>query len=329
MGNLEILKGKRKNPKKFFLFLLSLFLSPFIVFCQQNQEDILRFFDYRSENLSYSLKLLSEEENLKIYELEFTSFVKSGYSENDRVHCFYFRPESSLKIPAIIIIHGYKARKLKIEKDIARKIARRKMAGIVFILPYHSLRKPKNITSGKFFISDDLKKVRETFRQSIIDIRCLIDWLEKREEIDGKRIGIIGISLGAIIANLAMGIDERLRAGVSVLGGGNFPEILRKSVLTIPLKIKMIWRGIDKETLGQNLAIIDPVTFSYRNRPRKVLMINGRLDLIIPPSCARDLWEALGKPEIKWLWSGHYSVLFIKEKIIRESLDYLERELKK
>lgn len=315
--------------KILFISSLSLFFYIHTVFCNQNPEDIPNFYNYSSEGIAFNLKLSSQEKNLKIYELEFRSFVNSGFPENDKVRCFYYKPETDYRIPAIIIIHGYKARKLKIEKEIARKVAQRKMAGIVFILPYHSLRKPKNISSGKFFISDDLIKVRETFRQTIIDIRCLIDWLEKRDEIDRERIGIMGISLGAIVTNLAMGVDERIRAGVSVLGGGNFPEILWKSILTIPLKIKLLYKGINKKTLSQNLEIIDPITFSYRNRPRRVLMINGRLDLILPPSCAEDLWEALGKPEIKWLWSGHYSVLFIKNKVIRESLDYLERELKK
>ncbi len=304
-----------------FLFLVLPILS-------SSFRDIPSFFDYSSEKINFSLKSLWEEKNLKIYKLEFPSFVKSGYPENDLVHSFYYKPEVDYRIPVVIIVHGYKARKLKIEKEIARKLAERNMAGIVFVLPYHSLRKPKNLSSGKYFISDDLHKVRETFRQTVIDIRCLIDWLEKREEIDRERIGIMGISLGAIISNLAMGVDERIKVGVSILGGGNYPKLLWKSILTFPLKLKLISRGITPEIVAQNLEVIDPLTFSYRNHPRNVFMINGKLDLIIPPSCARDLWEALGKPKIKWLWSGHYSVIFIKNRIIKESLDFLEEQFK-
>ncbi len=313
--------------KRFLIFLICFFLSlTSIIFC--SQRDILDFFSYSSENISFKLKFLSEERNLKIYELEFPSFIRSGYPENDIVHSFYFKPEADFKVPAVIIIHGYKARKLKIEKEIAKKLAERKIAGVVLVLPYHSSRKPKNLSSGKYFISDDLQKVRETFRQTIVDIRCLIDWLEKRDEIDGKRIGIMGTSLGAIIANLAMGVDDRIKAGVSVLGGGNYPKLLWKSLLTIPLKIKLILHGINPKIISHNLDIIDPISFSYRNRPRNVFMINGRLDLIIPPSCAKDLWEALGKPRIKWLWTGHYSIILIKNRVIKESLEYLEEQLK-
>lgn len=313
-----------KGFKKFLVFF---FLSlPSIIFC--SHRDIIDFFSYSSENIYFKLKLLSEEGNFKLYELESPSFLKSGYPENDTVHCFYFKPEADFKVPAVIIIHGYKAKKLKIEKEIAKKLALRKIAGVVLVLPYHSSRKPGNLSSGKYFISDNFQKVRKTFRQTIVDIRCLIDWLEKRDEIDGKRIGIMGISLGAIIANLAMGVDDRIKAGVSVLGGGNYPKLIRRSFLTIPLKIKLFLRGINSKIMSQNLNIIDPISFSYRNRPRNVFMINGRFDLIVPPSCARDLWETLGKPKIKWLWTGHYSVLLIKDRIINESLDYLEECLK-
>ncbi len=322
----------RKNSKaKNFLSSIELFISLSLalpLFLFSFPQDILSFFDYSSEKIAFNLKIVSEEKNLKIYELEFPSFVKSAYLENDLVHSFYYKPEVDSKIPAVIIIHGYKARKLRIEKDIARKLAERKIAGIVFVLPYHSSRKPKNLSSRRYFISDDLQRVRETFKQTIIDIRCLINWLEKRKEIDGERIGIMGISLGAIISNLAMGVDERIKVGVSVLGGGNFQDLLWKSILTIPLKIKLISWGINKKMLAQNLGIIDPITFSHRNRPRNVFMINAKLDLIVPLSCAEDLWEALGKPKIKWVWSGHYSVIFMKNRIIKESLDYLEEHLK-
>lgn len=313
-------KGSLSFVIYLFLFLLS------IIFC--SQKDILDFFSYSSENTSFKLKFLSEERNLKIYELEFPSLFRSGYPENDIVHCFHFKPEANFKVPAVIIIHGYKARKLKIEKEIAKKLAERKIAGVVLVLPYHSSRKPRNLSSGKYFISDDFQKVRETFRQTIVDIRCLIDWLEKGMRLTGKEFGIIGISLGAIIANLAMGVDDRIKAGVSVLGGGNYPKLLWRSFLTIPLKIRLLLHGLNLKIVSQNLDIIDPISFSYRNRPRNVFMINGRLDLIIPPSCAMDLWEALGKPKIKWLWSGHYSVLLIKNRIINESLNYLEEHLK-
>jgi len=312
--------------KSFINSIILLISLPLLVF--PSQRDILEFFNYSSKNIDFNTKFLSEEKNLKIYKVEFPSFVRSGYPENDIVHCFYYMPKKDFKVPAVIIIHGYKAKKLKIEKEIAKKLAERGMAGLVFVLPYHSLRKPKNLASGEYFIHDDLQKVRETFRQTIIDIRCLIDWLEGREEVDRERVGIIGISLGAIISNLAMGIDDRIKAGVSVLGGGNYPKLLWESLLTIPLKMKLIFKGINSKMIGQNLDIIDPITFSYRNKPRNVLMINGRLDPIIPPSCAKDLWEALGKPKIKWFWCGHYSILLIKNKVIEESLDYLEENLK-
>jgi len=36
-------------------------------------------------------------------------------------------------------------------------------------------------------------------------------------------------------------------------------------------------------------------------------MMNGSNDRVIPPECAKALWERAGKPEIIWWDADHYS----------------------
>lgn len=43
------------------------------------------------------------------------------------------------------------------------------------------------------------------FRNAVLNIRRLIDWAETVDEIDAARIGVVGFSVGASVANVAMG----------------------------------------------------------------------------------------------------------------------------
>jgi dienelactone hydrolase len=49
----------------------------------------------------------------------------------------------------------------------------------------------------------------------IWDIVRLVDYLQTRPEVDGERLGIIGLSMGAELTMYGMILDERLNAGVS------------------------------------------------------------------------------------------------------------------
>ena len=69
----------------------------------------------------------------------------------------------------------------------------------------------------------------EGYRMSVIELRQIVDWVRSRPEINHEQIAVMGISLGGFISAIAMGIDERLRAGVFIAMGGNSEVITWKS----------------------------------------------------------------------------------------------------
>jgi esterase/lipase len=49
------------------------------------------------------------------------------------------------------------------------------------------------------------------------------------------------------------------------------------------------------------------------NKTRRLLMINGLYDEVMPGKFTMELWEALGRPKIKWYPCAHVtSILFVK-----------------
>jgi len=76
--------------------------------------------------------------------------------------------------------------------------------------------------------------------------------------------------------------------------------------------------------LGESLLPIEPLSFAGRNRPRRVLMINGYYDVVIPRSSALNLWEALGKPPIIWTNSGHASLFLAWDDVVETAFAFLQ-----
>ena len=66
----------------------------------------------------------------------------------------------------------------------------------------------------------------------------------------------------------------------------------------------------------------DPLAFAPRLKGKRVFMMAGKVDDVIPPDCARALWEAAGRPPICWYDCGHYSAVGFLLPGIRRTVDF-------
>ena len=57
------------------------------------------------------------------------------------------------------------------------------------------------------------------------------------------------------------------------------------------------------------LAPVDPLTCAANLKNRKLLMIAGKGDELVPPPMARALWKASGEQKIIWYDCTHYGAV--------------------
>jgi dienelactone hydrolase len=197
--------------------------------------------------------------------------------------------------------------------------ARRGISTAVMTLPYHRERRHPGKSPGGPYVNDDPRRQRQALEQAVADVATIVSWLREQPAVDPDRIGITGISLGALITHLAMGQDSRLVAGVAMLGGGNLPCVQK-------YRPRLITRRLGGRFDDQEMALmkpVDPLTYADQNQPRQVLMFEGARDWIFPPRCAEGFWEALGRPPIIWLDAGHIVPVRIEASAARTSAAYL------
>jgi hypothetical protein len=85
--------------------------------------------------------------------------------------------------------------------------------------------------------------------------------------------------------------------------------------------------GRTKADLKALTAPLDPLTYADRLVGKRLLIMAGNVDEVVPPSAARALWEASGKPPIRWLDCGHYSAAGYLLPALREAVDFFAAEV--
>lgn len=291
--------------------LLALFGSVVVAQTQPSSEEWFRYTPQPVQAEVLTLNTTAENVHLLV---KFASLISTPeYPQNQTVYAEVFIPrQTETQMPAVIILHSWGVQKPDIELSLARSLARRGFVTAVMTLPYHIQRTPGGYLSGELMIVPDADHMRDTMRQAALDVRRLVDWLQAQPQIAQDKLGIVGISLGAIISALVLGVEPRLKSGVLVLGGANLAHVLWRSPLTMNVRGELRSKGIGYEQLRREMEPVEPLTFLRGQYGERVLMINGRYDMVIPREDALALRNALGQGPILWLNTGHYGPALVR-----------------
>jgi dienelactone hydrolase len=261
------------------------------------------------------------------HSLSFPSAMETKYAENNTVPLRILTPaQATGPVPVVILLHYWGARDLKVERALAAELNRHNIAAVILTLPYHLSRTPPSFESGELSLEPDPDALIRNLTQSVWDVRRATDWIASRPEFDQSRIGIAGSSLGAVVAALAYGIDQRLVDASFVLGGADIAHIIWNSSRTVRAREMLRRRGYTEEKLRQALAPVEPLKY-LRNRQTGVsFVIAARYDTVVPRGSSDKLIHALGNPKTLFVETGHYGGIFVERRLLREVGNFFSAE---
>lgn len=133
---------------------------------------------------------------------------------------------------------------------------------------------------------------REIVSQTVFDLRRAVDFIETQKNLDAKRIGYYGVSLGGIAGTIFCGVEDRVKVPIMALAGGQ---------LNLLYGIKSVTNKTKEFT-----SIIEPLNFVKQIAPRPFLMLNAKNDEVVPPMMPKLLFKAAKEPkEIIWYNAKH------------------------
>lgn len=243
---------------------------------------------------------------MNVWKVTFPSPVTTPHPNNNTVHCEYFCPTAPAHKPAVIVLHILGG-DFDLARLFCRALATRGVAALFLKMPYYGERRQPD--SPARMISLDPHATASGITQAVLDIRRAAAWLAAQQSVDGKQIGILGISLGGITAALATSLEPRITKGCFILAGGDMGEVAWQSTEMAELRERWMELGRSKQELFEALRPVDPVTYARPVQGREILMLNAAQDEVVPPACTKALWRAFGKPEIVWWNAGHYTAV--------------------
>ncbi|MDB5351580.1 MAG: dienelactone hydrolase-like enzyme [Planctomycetota bacterium] len=251
--------------------------------------------------------------------IRFPSPVVTPDPENNTVHAEYFRPTGEGKRAAVVVLHILGA-DFALSRYFAARLADRGVAALFVKLPYYGERRGND--PSKRFLSSDLDRSVTAMGQGVCDVRRAAAWLASREEIDPRRLGVTGISLGGIVSSIAASVDPTLNRAALLLAGGGLGEVLWEMPEAAKYRALWVASGRTKADLIAMTAPFDPLTYAEGLRGKRILMMAGTVDEVIPPAAATALWEKAGKPPIRWMECGHYSAAGFLLPAMREAVEF-------
>ena len=232
--------------------------------------------------------------------LRFPSPVVSPDPVNNTVHAEYFRPiapgpeKITGRRPAVIVLHILGA-DFALSRYLAARLAERGVAALFVKLPYYGERRPPG--EPKRFLSTDIERSIGAMRQGVCDVRRAAAWLASRPEIDpaqarhhrdqprrNRRFGCGGRRSDSEPGRRSA---RRGRPRPDPLGNARSRDSIG------PSGSSREGRLADLKTLT---APYDPLTYAHRLVGKRLLMIAGNVDEVVPPDCTRALWSAAGRP---------------------------------
>jgi len=286
---------------------------------------LLRQFAADDREFEWTLTKKRDQAKWTQYELTFASPVKTDVEENNTVPCKVWVPKDDQKRrPAAVLLHWLGGSFEMLELAGAR-LAEKGVTTLMLWMPHYGKRRAKDKAKREEMITLDNDRTLANFRQAVLDIRRAGDWLASRRDVEPSRIGLMGISLGAVVGSLVCGVDTNFRRCAFVVGGGDLPAVaMHGSKETIDIKRKAEELGITQEKLTEMWHGIEPCTYASRLERSNVLMINAENDQVFPRACTEKLWEAVGRPEIVWVKADHYTWALQMGKILDQIGEHLK-----
>jgi len=240
-------------------------------------------------------------------ELTFQSPATSGYPENDTARAVWC-PADRDRGRALVVLPQWNSGPDG-HLGLAKLLNRFGISALRMTMAYHAERKPADLQRADYHVSSNIGRTIHACRQSILDVRACLDWLEGQGY---RRLGILGTSLGSCVAFIAAAHDSRVQVGIF-----NHVSMYFSDVVWTGLSTQNVRQGfgdaVTQDDLRRYWSVISPASYLDRMKGRdlKSLLIWARHDSTFLPVYSQQVLQSFREMQLPHkvftLPCGHYT----------------------
>ncbi len=245
---------------------------------------------------------------LKDSRLSFTSALKTPYPENNVVHARYF-PARNHRGRAVVVLPQWNADAAG-HLGLCKLLQRNGISSLRMSLAYHDHRMPPETERADYHVSSNIGRTVHAGRQSVIDTRSCLDWLEQEGY---TRVGVLGTSLGSCIAFITAVHDARVRVAILNHVSTWFGDVVWTGLSTRHVRMGF-GRFITQDDLRACWAPISPAAYwdRLKNVEFRALLIWATYDTTFLPRFSREVIRSMRERgaacSVLKMPCGHYTI---------------------
>jgi hypothetical protein len=206
----------------------------------------------------------------------------------DPIDLWVMKPANVKKPPVILYLYSYPSTNDRYkDMNFCRFLTENGFAAVGFVSALTGQRY-HDIATREWFVRD----LQAALGASVHDVQLILNYLDKRGDMDMTRVGMWGDGSGATIALIAASVDSRIKALDLVDPWGDWPTWLAKSSL-VPENQRA---DLQKPEFLKSVENFEPVSLFPRLTTPQV-RIQHINDVTVTPQAVRERMEAAAPPQ--------------------------------
>lgn len=231
-----------------------------------------------------------------------------------RIHTVYARrilPASGAARPRLLYIHGYMQPETVIEEfGLLATMARALDMEVVQLQPpYHGRRKPRGSRfDGELYWTADLVRSLESLRQTVLDARTLLAWMQSHSSAP---VGVAGLSLGGALSAVLTCVEPRFAFSAPFIAHMDLGALVHDAPVLGAMRADLRRFGWTPDDFA---AFTERIGWN-RLRPviptERIHLFAMQDDHFFRPEIVTKMWKRWGEPAIRWYPGSHMGFIAV------------------
>ncbi|HRR33437.1 MAG TPA: hypothetical protein P5026_05025 [Kiritimatiellia bacterium] len=300
---------------------------------QQERVEVSARDSFDGRAFVYTRLLRERNHRHERYDVIYPSPEVTDFEPNNTVPAELYLPlgmSCDRTFPAVVCLHIFHG-SFDLERMLCARLAQNGVPAMFFKQPYYAER---GGSEGKAILVSNAEIFVRGLEQGLQDARRAVDIMQSLPEVNPARVGVTGVSMGAIQSASVCGIEPRIYKAFLMLGGGDVRQIVMTAHETRKLRAFIEQLPPDaRQRVFDCLDRLDPIRARDGLRrlaqDDRLRMTCAELDQVVPPACSRRLAEAAGCADrVTWLKGmDHYSAMASFPQIMEEVVTFFGQDV--
>jgi hypothetical protein len=247
--------------------------------------------DFTNLAVPPDLQMASDQLGEQEYPGYTRELVRLMWRGADPIDLWVLRPTGVKKPPVVLYLYSYPSSNIRYQNlELCKFLTQDGVAAVGFLSALTGDRfhdRPQK----QWFISE----LQESMGSSVHDVQIILQYLDKRGDMDMTRVGMFGDGSGASIAIMAAAVDQRIKVLDLLNPWGDWPDWMAKSTL-VPEKERPDYLKPDFLKKVENL---DPVKWFPQLKTPQIRLQVIKSGHTVTPMVVKERMEAAAPQQTK------------------------------